>query len=229
MKKIGFCLIWALTSLYACSIDMEPEVLGSLFLGEGETPTIDYTAVDLGLSVKWASTNVGALRPMDASLFFAWGETAAKSSYTWENYAFFDSKNPSILKYNIEDGLLFLQLKDDPATAIMGSGWRVPTGDELVELLENCDWTISNGTRGKIITATSKVNGNSIEFPLAGYMESSSLKEEGSHGYIWSSERVGDTPSVAYIIDFDAKESTVRIDTGDRALGLCVRGVRSAN
>ena len=229
-RLIHYCVCAVLSLMAcACSRDQEPEVLGALFLGDGEVRVLDYVAVDLGLSVQWASTNVGVLRPSDGSMFFAWGETSEKSSYSWDTYTFFSSRNPSLLKYNMEDGLLYLQPADDPARAVMGAGWRVPTGDELVELLENCSWTISNGRGGKIITATSEINGNSIEFPLAGYKSEESLNDVGDHGYIWSSERVEDTPSSAYIIDFNAKANKVSISTGDRAFGLCVRGVRSTD
>ena len=41
-----------------------------------ETPMLSlYEFVDLGLSVKWASCNVGAEKPEDFGLYFAWGET----------------------------------------------------------------------------------------------------------------------------------------------------------
>lgn len=228
MKHIRYIIFAAMSMMIcACSRDEEPEVLGSLFLGDGgEAKVLSYEAVDLGLSVKWADCNLGGLKSWQKCMFFAWGEISEKKTYTWDNYLYYSPDNPSLLKYNLADGLRILGSKDDPVTALMGSKWRMPTGDELVELLENCDWTISTRGSDKIITATSRKNGASIEFPLTGYKEGDSLKDAGVHGYIWSSELVKDTPSQAYIIDFNTRDNKVSIDVGDRALGLCVRGVR---
>ena len=39
-----------------------------------------YEWVDLGLSVKWATNNVGADNPSDYGGYYAWGETRTKSS-----------------------------------------------------------------------------------------------------------------------------------------------------
>ena len=47
--------------------------------------------VDLGLSVKWATCNVGASSPSDWGCRFAWGETEPKSEYSWKNYKFWVS------------------------------------------------------------------------------------------------------------------------------------------
>lgn len=44
--------------------------------------------VDLGLSVKWASCNIGARRPEDYGSLFAWAEVFPKESYGWTSYRF---------------------------------------------------------------------------------------------------------------------------------------------
>lgn len=41
--------------------------------------------VDLGLSVKWATCNVGASSPTGYGDYYAWGETTAKSDYSESN------------------------------------------------------------------------------------------------------------------------------------------------
>ena len=43
-------------------------------------------AVDLGLSVKWSSVNVGASAPEDYGNYYAWGETTTKTDYSWATY-----------------------------------------------------------------------------------------------------------------------------------------------
>ena len=45
-------------------------------------PLIVYTAVDLGLSVKWADRNIGAVDTTSYGNYFAWGEKNSKIEYT---------------------------------------------------------------------------------------------------------------------------------------------------
>ena len=102
--------------------------------------------VDLGLSVKWATMNLGAVAPMDLGLSFAWGETTPKYGCDWANYAFGDgSEHTSITssfvtRYNGTDGEAALWPADDAAAAIWGSGWRLPTEAEVRELMDECEW-----------------------------------------------------------------------------------------
>lgn len=41
--------------------------------------------IDLGLSVKWATHNVGANTPEECGDYYAWGETTTKSTYFASN------------------------------------------------------------------------------------------------------------------------------------------------
>ena len=118
--------------------------------------------VDLGLSVKWATCNVGANSPEDYGDYFAWGEITPKTIYTTSNYSYSD--NPTILP-----------LSNDAAHANWGGSWRMPTDAEMTELRSNCTWTWTsqNGVNGRKIT--SKSNGNSIFLPAAGSRGGSSL------------------------------------------------------
>lgn len=62
-----------------------------------------HTYVDLGLSVRWATCNVGAETPDDYGNHFAWAETSAKSSYDWANLKYCHSDmNLSLSKYITE-------------------------------------------------------------------------------------------------------------------------------
>ena len=155
-------------------------------LDGGKTATCDvtvvtepYTAatpelVDLGLSVKWSTFNLGATKPEESGDLFAWGETEPyyKSSdpsvwkpgkeegYAWSSYRF----NPSgdgvtFTKYTGED-YVTLQSEDDAATVNLGGNWRMPTVDEYLELRDrnNCDWTWldnyeDSGVSGYLVTS----------------------------------------------------------------------------
>ena len=143
-------------------------------------------AVDLGLpsKTKWASFNLGATSNEQSGLFFAWGETSPKTSFSWTNYQFGSSS--SLTKYCASDGLTTLEAQDDAATAYLGSNWRMPTHEEQEELHNYCTFTKTtvNGVVGYLVT--SQENGNSIFLPIAG----DDGDEESS--YYWSSSRSTD-------------------------------------
>lgn len=103
-------------------------------------------AVDLGLSVEWATSNIGANLPEE-----------------YGNYYTFDE-----------------------AQELSDSNWRVPTQDEINELLANSNykWTTQNGVHGGLFT--SKKNGNSIFLPAAGDHIGSDVYGVGSLGFYWS-------------------------------------------
>ena len=58
-----------------------------------------YTYVDLGLSVKWATCNVGAIKPEVYGYYFAWGEVEPKTTYNWSTYKYCKGTNKTITKY----------------------------------------------------------------------------------------------------------------------------------
>ena len=149
-------------------------------------------AVDLGLSVKWAPMNVGALAPEDSGNLFAWGETKPKDTYNWSTYTWCKGSNDTMTKYCTDpskgtvDNKTVLDLSDDAAYANWGSTWRMPTDAEWEEMLDKCtwEWTTQNGVNGRKVTGP---NGNSIFLPAAGYRYDGTLSSVGSYGSYWSS------------------------------------------
>lgn len=117
-------------------------------------------AVDLGLSVNWASFNLGASSLEGYGNYYAWGETEIKTDYTWNTYKWGD-KDHRLLKYNdnpssgIVDNKQTLDDDDDPAR-LLGNGWRMPTSDEVKELLDQDKLIIGyetiNGVPGILIS-----------------------------------------------------------------------------
>ncbi len=102
----------------------------------------NYEYVDLGLpsGLLWATRNIGAASPEDVGNLYAWGETETKEEYTRENYKFASSENLWIYtKYNNTDHLTRLEPIDDAAVVNMGGGWRMPTRDDVQELLDECE------------------------------------------------------------------------------------------
>ena len=109
-------------------------------------------AIDMGLSVKWASCNLGAKVPEGYGDYFAFG-TVAPMSEESENW-----NNPNTLK---------LSGDYDAATYLLGSGWRMPTKTECEELLKRCIWKLIDRENVKGYEVTGE-NGNSIFLPLTG-------------------------------------------------------------
>ena len=157
-------------------------------------PANGHAYVDLGLSVKWATCNVGANSPEEYGDYFAWGETKPKDYYDWSMYKWCNQgSNTTLTKYRIDsdygtvDNKTVLDLADDAAHANWGGAWRMPTLGEQKELVNNCTWTwtTQNGVNGYLVT--SKTNGNSIFLPAAGSRGDSDLYNAGSYGIFWSS------------------------------------------
>ena len=176
-----------------------------------------FEYVDLGLSVKWATCNVGAVTPEDYGDYFAWGETEpyyengqsqsaspqwlyGKTGYNWDSYKWYNKEDASIIKYrhaNWDDSMPTLQLEDDAANCKLGGKWRLPSADEWRELRRGCSWkwTSFNGISGYIVTGKKTgYTGNSIFLPASGRRTATDLSEVGDSGVYWSCS-LGDSKS----------------------------------
>lgn len=124
-------------------------------------PTVSAgQVVDLGLSVYWASCNLGAEAPEEEGNRYAWGETKAKSSFSQDNYSYYDNEK---VQYT-DIGSDIAGTEFDAATVNLGNDWRMPTKTEMQELIDNCtwEWTQLKGINGFRITGK---NNNSIFIP----------------------------------------------------------------
>ncbi|MBQ5387821.1 MAG: carboxypeptidase regulatory-like domain-containing protein [Paludibacteraceae bacterium] len=185
--------------------------------------------VDLGLSVKWATCNIGAYKPEDYGGYFSWGETTTKTYYSWDYYKYWED-NRGYTKYYYDDGNIgiidnkfVLDKSDDAASELWGGNWRMPTATEIVELIEKCTCivTTQNGIKGfKII---SKSNGNYIFLPAAAERCFGEYLE--GYGAYWSSslaleEGLADLASTLLLSD-----ATPMLSEQVRICGLSVRPV----
>ena len=171
-----------------------------------------YEWVDLGLSVLWATCNVGASSPFDNGNCYAWGETTTNSSYTGDNSRTYEKRMGDISG----------NTRYDAATANWGSGWRMPTREEFEELVYKCawEWTSQGGRNGYKVTGP---NGNSIFLPVTGWCYGTSLNYAGDGGYYWCSTPHGSSAQNACHLYFYSDYYTV--DWGYRYYGHGVRPV----
>ena len=203
---------------------------------EGDTPNEPsggvengHIWVDLGLSVKWATCNVGANTPEGYGDYFAWGETEPKDYYDRSTYKYCNGSSTSLTKYctnssyGTVDNKTTLEAADDAARANWGGSWRMPTDAELTELREQCTWTwtTQNGVSGYKVT--SRINGQYIFLPATGCCSFESIVEVGKQGHYWSSSLDEGYMPNAWRVFFN--NSSVGVDTDSRDAGRAVRPV----
>ena len=177
----------------------------------------EHPWVDLGLSVKWATCNVGAHLPGDVGNYYAWGETQRKEIYNWRTL-------------NFRSDVMSIKGENDPATVNWGEPWRTPTHTEFEELLEGCTWEWGTFGLSQGYYVTSKSNGNSIFLPAAGHMIGRGNRFIGTNGsycastllthYLFLSEEDKRFAEMLYFAEDFTKNSI-----SERCDGLTVRPV----
>ena len=185
--------------------------------------------VDLGLpsGTLWATCNLGAEKETDFGMFFQWGDMKGykgvdEHQFSWSDYKF--GKHDSITKYNDLDNKLVLDNEDDPVFVTINGKFKMPTKEQLQELIDHTDqeWTNIDGVNGmKFINKEDDTK--YIFIPAAGYCSNGSHYDVGYWGYAWSvsceESYAGDT----WYMGFNAGD--VYIDHDNRCLGFSVRGV----
>lgn len=118
-----------------------------------------YEYVDLGLSVKWATCNLGASMPEDTGEKYGWGELTAAKVVNKKNSRTYNEKEPQQIS-----GLV----QYDAARAKLKGKWRMPTSEELRELQNKCKWEVTTLDGSVYVIKATGPNGNSIFFPIRG-------------------------------------------------------------
>lgn len=215
--------------------DGDERRLGMLIRGvyddSAEKMLTEGDIIDMGLSVEWASCNVGTTHPEGYGRYYGWGEVSVHSTYSWSTYTYSaDGSGGEMTKYNSTDNLIRLEYIDDAAYRFSSAKLRMPTIGEWSELMENTTQVqkIMNGHMGYVLT--SKINGNSIFLPLAGYKDGDLVRGSGRLRY-WSSDRGGTSdytyyPQKARALGEGAYGYNYRSPGDDRYLGMPIRGVK---
>lgn len=207
-----------------------------------------FQAVDLGLRVKWATCNVGADNPWDYGDYYAWGETEPKESYTIMNYKWYAGSvyydvamyatrkikkyctSPSESYLGQPDNKIKLEADDDIATIMGGNKWRMPTEDEIIELIYNCKWvwTTMNNVKGyKIYGTKSGFTDNYIFLPAAGGFCETTKDQIGSICQYWGSSKGNDYPAGGNAIAISGSQTETTYSDLIRWCGLPIRPVKT--
>lgn len=203
----------------------------------------EFTYVNLGFQVNWATYNLEAENVLDCGDFYSWGEIDYKYDYTEENYEWNDPNNTIMVGYESlkyrnyvkvwdEDkeeevevrGDTHLFEEDDAVIEHWGNKWRMPSAAEMQQLVDNCNWFYTTNYRGKGITGcigVSKINGRTIFFPAAGH-KFYGKNPDMTNGYYWTSDLSGNDNS-AEAFAFNPKN--VCIGTIYRYQGISIRPV----
>ena len=211
--------------------------------------------VDLGLSVKWATCNVGATKPEEYGDYFAWGETEPRyeagyskenpqthwkdektDGYSFSTYKWCNGSYNTLTKYCINseegnngftDNKTTLDPEDDVAHVQWGGTWRMPTWAEQYELCSNCTWTQTtlNGVNG--FKVTSKKEGYTDRFI---FLPSAGYRYGAERGNVGSygyywSSSLGNPDHRGCAYELYFYSSIKDIYNASRAYGLSVRPV----
>lgn len=138
--------------------------------------------IDMGLpsGTLWAVANLNATSEYNLGTFYAWGEVAAKRTYTWKNYRFGED---DMTKYNDTDKLTVLQDADDPAHQVDPT-WSLPTMEQFDELAwyTTQEW-VTLPVPGCWFTSQDRET--SIFLPATGFKVYDEWDDDGI-GYYWS-------------------------------------------
>ena len=209
----------------------------------------DHEYVDLGLpsGTLWATTNVGASSPEECGYYFSWGEIEPRTGEDpyWDNNKYKWSVNQwntmtkycTSSKYGKVDGKTELEPGDDAAKVNWGPMWRMPSSEQLQELIDECTWQWDTSNKGYLVK--SKKNGKSIFLPVTNYYSNGQIFSQGNQGnlgYYWTRTLNETSSCKAYYLFFyksnnqtsnNQTSSTLECTDGDRYSGFAVRAVRA--
>lgn len=192
----------------------------------------------------WATTNIGAEEPWEYGYYFWWGDTVGykRQGGVWvapdgssPNFSFASFSTPTYGKAIAtlqsegwvvsQDGTYVLAPEHDAAQVQWGGGWRMPTKQELNDLVSKCDWiwTTMNGVNGYVVSGRGDYASSSIFLPAAGPGRGTSLIDSGSRGVYWSSVPYSDY-DFAFALDFTSGYHDTEDDR--RFYGQSVRPVQ---
>lgn len=195
-----------------------------------------YQWIDLGLpsGILWADKNIGATKPEDYGLYFAWGEIQGYNKtgkqFNWLDYELCNDTKESLIKYCTDssygtiDNKTVLDVTND-ASYRSCSVSRTPEKSNFEELLENTTstWETLDGINGRRFT--SKINNNSIFIPAGGRIANGVLQNEGASGYVYTSSLDIEYPYGSYVFGFNSGNAGM-LFSNNRCQGFSIRPIK---
>ncbi len=171
--------------------------------------------VDLGLTVEWASVNVGAVSPEDFGGLYGYGDVSLFNRST------------SASDYVSED----IQNTQNDIAKLWQDGGMTPTATQMQELLNNTDQEYQelNGVWGCRFTSRVKNDDgsyNSIFLPLAGSRNGKETADQGSLGAYWTSNIDPVDDGHASALSLMRSSSKAQVFVANRYEGLSIRAIR---
>ena len=203
------------------TIDKNITLYAQWYINSGTENEHDW--VDLGLSIKWATMNIGANTSEEEGYYFSWGEVEAKNYFSWGTYKYCNGSETSLTKYcsdtyyGIVDNKMVLDSNDDAASVNWGGDWRMPTIDEIQELLTKCTWDRIT-QNGQDCWKAIGTNGNCLILPCTSVISNGDYYNTYRFGYYWT-KNCGNTDAYALRL------SNRTIETQDRYVGIPIRPV----
>lgn len=196
----------------------------------------EYVNLQLPSGTLWATTNVGARSPEEFGDYFAWGEIQPKEAYEWDNYKWCNGSYNEMTKYCTDpnfgtvDHRKVLLMSDDAAFKNISLRWRMPTYDEVYELMTYCtwEWAEINGVWGYRVKNPNSSNERYLFLPAAGYKIGGELRGVGENGSYWTRTLYPDVNAGAYDLEFNQPDISYwekRIYFEERFFGFPVRAV----
>jgi hypothetical protein len=166
--------------------------------------------MDLGLSVKWASFNVGASKPEEYGVLFGWADISGKKTST-SNDDYPDAKPPRTI----------CGTEYDAAHVLWGGSWRMPSREEQEELVNKAVWskTTLNNVEGYRVTGP---NGNRIFLAASGGRIGTKLYYPVSGGEFWSGTLSDNTNEAYYMWFYGGRQA---VEDLPRHYGFAIRPV----
>ena len=178
--------------------------------------------VDLGLpsGTRWANINVGATRPDEDGDYLAWAETKPKNSYTYGNHQWYENSTWLLPENRLRNTQA---TRYDAAAKNWRGVWMTPGREELLELLNNCTFTLKtmNGVKGYEVV--SRINQNKIFMTLSGWRRDG-MNNYNDYGYMQSAELRDTRSDYAWML-----RNTERRDDWYRSDGIPLRAVWKTN
>lgn len=181
---------------------------------DGKVPSSYDNGIDLGLSVYWAEYNVGSVEDIETGGSYGWGD-ATGTYYTKDEMKYPSANPPSDISGT----------KYDIASHKWGNGWRIPTKEEMEELVDNCYITWYNWCQ--CWEFTSIINGNSIKLPYAPARNGKSTFDDGC-GY-WTSTLDRTTMGAYALFASKSAGDFYDINHFKRSCGYQIRPVKDKN